>query len=173
VGPHPLEGGDVVRLPGLTLLGHGLRSSVHAREALEDALDEEVLPLRLVDPWLYHLDTALTALADGTLLLCREAFSDESLKRLLRHPKVGEVHFVPHSEAKGFALNLVQVGRRIVTGTRAPVTEAILRRKALDVEVVPLDEFQLAGGSAACLVAPLHLERVVVRDLSAGWSTSA
>lgn len=81
--PHPLEGGDLIRLAdGTTFLGHGFRSANLAAKSLEAVLSAEVVPLELIDPWLYHLDTALAALSDGTVLCCREAFTETSLALL-------------------------------------------------------------------------------------------
>src|SRR6266853_4017039 len=43
-------------------MGYGRRSDVHARDAVEATFGVEVIPLGLVDPRFYHLDTALSAL---------------------------------------------------------------------------------------------------------------
>lgn len=174
VGP-ALEGGDVARFPdGSALLGYGFRSERRSRDVLRAFLDAPVLALELVDPWLYHLDTALTVLADGTVLCCREAFSDMSLTLLARHPAVKELLFIPRNEALGFALNIVQVGQTVITGSAAPMTTRLLEARGLRVRPVQLSEFQLAGGSAACLVSRLYLDRrVAMSDTSAMRSTSA
>jgi N-dimethylarginine dimethylaminohydrolase len=55
-----------------------------------------------------------------------------------------------------FALNFVEIGDTIVTGTDAPEVTAALSARGKRVIVTPLDEFQRAGGSAACLLAPVH-----------------
>ena len=156
--PLPLEGGDVVRVKnGPVLLGYGQRSRRAAAPVLESFLDREVLPLELVDPWLYHLDTALAALDDGTILCCREAFTNQGLQRLMQHPAVKEIHFIPRVEACRFALNLVQLGRTIVTGTpKVPVLNRLLQARGFRVRSVDLSQFHLAGGSAACLVSEVH-----------------
>lgn len=158
-----LEGGDVVQVPGgPVLLGHGFRSSRAARGLLEGFFGRAVVPIELVDPWLYHLDTALTALNDGTLLCCAEAFSPASLRMLLRHPDIREVIFIPREEALQFGLNIVQLGKNVITGAAgARVTESLLTRRGLRVVKVDLSEFQLAGGSAACLVSSVYSERRV------------
>lgn len=156
--PLPLEGGDAVRLPrGPVLLGYGQRSHRGVAAVLESFLGREVLPLELVDPWLYHLDTALAALDDGTLLCCREAFTAQGLGDLMRHPAVKQLHFVPYVEARRFAMNLVQLGGTILTGTRrSPVLNRLLEGRGYRVKAVDLSEFHLAGGSAACLVSEVH-----------------
>lgn len=173
--PVPLEGGDVVRLGhGPVLLGHGFRSRRSAAPLLEGFLEREVLPIELVDPWLYHLDTALTALEDGTVICCPDAFSAASLRDLERHPAVQALRFVPREEACRFALNVVQVGGTVLTGARGtPNTTRLLESRGLCVREVDLSQFHLAGGSAACMVGRLYREaRVATSATTAIRSTS-
>lgn len=160
VGPPAahLEGGDVVVLPGGrgALLGVGARSEPGAARALEAFLDAPVTPLALRDPLLYHLDLALAVLSDGTALACEEALAPGALEALARVDGVGRVVPVARADALRFALNLVEVGGTVVMGGEAPRVAAVLRALGRRVVHVPLDEFHLAGGSAACLVARVH-----------------
>ena len=153
-----LEGGDVVVLPGAggAFLGHGLRSSRAAAKELGDFLQREVTPLELVDPHLYHLDVALSVLSDGTALMCRDAFTPESLRQLQAHPAIARVVDVPREEALRFGLNLVELDGAVVMGSRAATVEQAVAARGLRLVHTPLEEFQLAGGSAACLVARVH-----------------
>jgi N-dimethylarginine dimethylaminohydrolase len=161
----PLEGGDVVMLPGArgALLGHGFRSSRAAARGLEAFLDAEVTPLELVDPHLYHLDVALSVLSDGTALVCEEAFTAAGLRSLRAHPAISSVVPVPRDEALRFGLNLVEVDGIAVLGSRAPTVEQALVARGSRIVHTPLQEFQLAGGSAACLVARLHSQDAAAR----------
>src|SRR5690606_24379338 len=159
----------------LILFGHGFRSHRANASRLEAFLQREVLVLELIDPWLYHLDTALTALEDGTVICCREALSAASLKALERHPAVKDLLFVPHEEASRFALNVVQIGRTIISGTvEAPQMTRLLERCGQRVVSLDLSQFHRAGGSAACLVGRVHQERrVTTSATTAIRSTSA
>ncbi len=154
----PIEGGDIVMLPngGGALLGYGFRSSRGAAAGLASFLGADVLPLKLRDPALYHLDTALFALNDGTLLVCPEAFTNEGLRALEAHPAVRDIAYVPREEALRFGVNLVQIGATLLVGGPAPTVAYAARARGLRLEITPLDEFQLAGGSAACLVSHVH-----------------
>lgn len=154
--PHHVEGGDIVRMPGGWLVGHGFRTDPRAASTLREITGEPVLPLELIDAHLYHLDTALAALDDGTVLCCLEALSDASRAALLRCPFVRAVVGVPRVDALRFGLNMVQVGKRVVLGGRAPSVERCLERRGLAPVVVSLSQFHRAGGSAACLVARVH-----------------
>ena len=156
-----LEGGDVVMLPGArrAFLGHGFRSSRAAVEALGGFLGGDVTPLELQDPHLYHLDVALSVLVDGTALVCEEALGAASLRQLRAHPDIARVIPIPRAEALRFGLNLVELDGVVVMGSRAPVVEQALAARGLRVVHTSLSEFQLAGGSAACLVGRVHGSR--------------
>ncbi|MFT3693801.1 MAG: arginine deiminase family protein [Kofleriaceae bacterium] len=149
-----LEGGDVCVLAHrkLALLGHGVRSSRDSARVLSQFLRCDVMPLELVDESMFHLDVALTVLGDDTLVYCPEAFTAGGRAALssLRFRKVIEV---TRAEASRFSLNVVEVDGVIVTGTPSPEIWRELGRRVI---VAPLDQFQLAGGSAACLVARVN-----------------
>lgn len=151
----PLEGGDIVVLPGArgAFLGHGFRSSAGAARDLEHFLGREVTRIELRDARLYHLDMALSVLDDGTALVCEEALSEASRRAVEHHPAVRDVVRVPLDEALRFGVNLVQVGRDIVWGADAPATTKALQARGYRVRRVALDQFHRAGGSAACLVS--------------------
>lgn len=154
------EGGDAVVLPdaGGAFLGHGFRTAREAARELERFLDLSVMPLELRDPRLYHLDMALAVLDDGTALVCEEAFTSVALRGIERHPEVSDVVRVPLDEALCFGANLIQIGRTIVWAADAPRTSEALSRRGYHVVRTRLDQFHLAGGSAACLVSRVHAQ---------------
>lgn len=156
-----LEGGDVVLSPlgNHAFLGYGFRSSRQAEGEVARFLGVEVTSLRLVDPYFYHLDTAFNLIvADGRqiALIYPEAFSFESRQKLNFHPLIDEVISVPRDEALNLALNWVEINGTIVFGGGAPVTKTILESFGKIVVTRELDQFKMAGGSAACLVAQVH-----------------
>jgi N-dimethylarginine dimethylaminohydrolase len=152
------EGGDLVMLPsgeGM-FLGHGWRSAREASRWLERRAGVPVWPLELCDPHLYHLDMALAVLPDGTTLVCPTALTAESLRLLEQLRGRHRVIRVSRDIALGFGLNLVPVGNTIVFGAYHPSLQTLVRTLGYRSLVVPLGEFHLAGGSAACLVASIH-----------------
>ena len=154
--PTELEGGDVIVVEGrCAVLGYGFRSSRDSATQLGEFLGLPVVSLELTDPGLYHLDTALTILADGTALVCDDAFTPAS-RRALRLLGLGDVLSVSHAEAMRFALNMVEVDDAILTGTDSPEVTHLLEARGRRVVYTPLDEFHRAGGSAACLLARIH-----------------
>jgi N-dimethylarginine dimethylaminohydrolase len=115
-----------------------------------------VTPLELRDPTLYHLDMAMAVLA-GVTFVCEEALTPASMRDLVAAVGADHVVRVPRGEALAFALNYVRVGKHIVLSRGAPSFEHRLQTFGYTTHAVPLSEFHLAGGSAACLVARVHV----------------
>nr|MBA3501665.1 amidinotransferase [Deltaproteobacteria bacterium] len=154
--PAPFEGGDVIVVEGCcVLLGHGFRSSRDAGPVLSELFGLPVVPLELAESSLYHLDTALAVLADGTALVCSDAFTP-SAWRALRALPLREIIEVSRDEATRFALNVVEIDDAIVTGADSDELRHALEARGRRVIYTPLDEFQRSGGSAACLLAPVY-----------------
>lgn len=152
------EGGDVVMLPtgeGL-FVGHGFRSHYGAAAWLERHTGIPVWPLQLSDPRLYHLDMVLAVLPDGTALVCPWGLTARSVRVLEQVRGIRRVIQVSRTSALRFALNLVAVDDTIVLGSHDQEIEAIVKALGYRCVVVPLRQFHLAGGSAACLVATVH-----------------
>jgi N-dimethylarginine dimethylaminohydrolase len=168
------EGGDLVVLPGrCAMLGYGFRSTREAARDLERYLEIPVVPLELVDPALYHLDTALALFGDGTAFVCDDAFTTAS-RRALRALRLGEVRSIHRDAALRFALNVVEIGDAVVTGTQDAAVNRVFEACGKRVVYTPLDEFQRAGGSAACLLAPVYdAQTVATAATTAIRSTAA
>jgi N-dimethylarginine dimethylaminohydrolase len=152
------EGGDVVMLPsgeGL-FLGHGFRSERAAAAWLERHAGIPVWPLELSDPHLYHLDMALAILPDHTALVCPWALTTPSLRTLEQVHGADRLIPVSRELALEFGLNLVAVGDTILVGTNDRRIGALVTSLGYRTVAVPLGQFHLAGGSAACLVATVH-----------------
>lgn len=173
-----LEGGDVVVRPGGgAFLGWGFRSSALAAGTLERFLDAPVVALRLSDPHLYHLDMALTVLADGTTLVCEEALEPASF-RVLARVTTGDLVRISARTARAFGINAVEVRSTVIVGAEHAEVRRVLEARGRRMVVAPLDEFHHAGGSASCLVARLHdpeaqTARMVARNATTAMRSTA
>jgi N-dimethylarginine dimethylaminohydrolase len=156
------EGGDVVMFPSGAgmCLGHGMRTDRAAAAWLERHAAIPVNPLELTTPELYHLDMALSILPDGTALVCPWAITPAALRTLERIPAIRRVIAIRREHALEFGLNLVTVGDTVVIGTSDSPIAPLVASLGYRAVTVPLDEFHLAGGSAACLVSTLHPDPV-------------
>jgi N-dimethylarginine dimethylaminohydrolase len=156
------EGAGDALFCGETLFaGYRTRSDASAHQWVGEKFGIRVLPLELVNPRFYHLDTCFCPLVPGVALYYPNAFDEYGRKVLQTHvPKLLEVN---EAEAFRFGCNAVVVGKTVVHNSRCPEMAASLVGAGYRSIEVELDEFLKAGGSAKCLTLRLDGEE------AAGW----
>ena len=154
--PFEGEGDALFEADGSRLwVGHGPRTDENSLRQLTDLWTIEVVPLRLVDPRFYHLDTCFCPLSHGEVLYYPAAFDFESRKRIEdRYPEAKRVS-VSDLDALSFACNAVNVGRTILLNRISRDLLADLQSRDYQVIEIELTEFLKAGGAAKCLVLRL------------------
>jgi N-dimethylarginine dimethylaminohydrolase len=105
----------------------------------------DVVPLQLVDPYCYHLDTCLCPLNDESALIFPRAYSAEALASL--HKLWIRVHLLTAAEAHPFMGNGIAVNGSYIAPCVTPPVEDILRLEGLTPVIVDTSEFEKAGGS--------------------------
>lgn len=148
--------GDALFCGDTLFAGYRLRSDARGHQQIGAMLGCRVIPLELVDPYYYHLDTCFCPLAPGQAIYFPGAF-DEYGRRALGE-LVDELIEVNESEARRFACNAVVVGRHVVTNVDCPRLHQDLRQRGFASVATPLDEFVKSGGSAKCLTLRLDGE---------------
>jgi N-dimethylarginine dimethylaminohydrolase len=157
------EGAGDALFCGPTLFaGYRIRSDVRGHQYLGKALGKLVLPLELVDPRFYHLDTCFCPLAPGTAVYFPPAFDAYGRRVLETHiPRLLAVH---EDEAVRFGCNAVVVGKTVVVNTGCERLAEGLKAWGFTPVATELDEFLKAGGSAKCLTLRLDGEEAAVWD---------
>jgi N-dimethylarginine dimethylaminohydrolase len=153
-----LEGaGDCVwdQTRNLFWMGYGQRSDVGAAHAVEHAFGAEVVPLELVDPRFYHLDTALCALSRGEVMYAPTAFAKKA--RAAIRARVGPAQRVEigMADACRLAANAVCLDDAIVLSSCSSYLRADLEERGYRVIATALPSFLFGGGSAFCLTLRL------------------
>jgi arginine dihydrolase len=150
--------GDFVYLPavhsGVILAGYGFRTEPAAHCEAQEVLGHPVVSLRLVDPRFYHLDVALAALDDTSIVYYPGAFSEASqrvLRQLFPDAMVAE-----EADALAFGLNLVSDGRNVVLNAEATALGEKLAAAGYQPVHVELGELKKGGGSVKCCIAELR-----------------
>jgi N-dimethylarginine dimethylaminohydrolase len=157
------EGAGDALFCGPTLFaGYRIRSDVRGHQWLGKVLNKQVLPLELINPRFYHLDTCFCPLAPGEAIYYPAAFDAYGRKVLERH--IGRLLAVEEPEAIRFGCNAVVVGKTVITNTGCERLAAGLRAWGYQPVAVELDEFLKAGGSAKCLTLRLDGEEAAVWD---------
>lgn len=160
---HFFEGAGDALFCGSTLFaGYRFRSDALAHQELGRMINRRVLPLELVNPRFYHLDTCFCPLAPDEAIYFSDAFDDYGKRVLTEH--VPKLHPIPEADAYRFGCNAVVVGRSVVINDGCPGLQSLLRSAGYTPISVALDEFLKAGGSAKCLTLRLDGEEAAVWD---------
>ncbi len=148
--------GDALFCGDTLFAGYRMRSDALAHQLIGEMLGVRVLPLELIDPYYYHLDTCFCPLTPDAALIYPPAF-DTYGRRVLRE-SISQLIEVSPEEARRFACNAVVVGQTVLTNVGCPKLHASLRESGFEPRETPLDEFMKAGGSAKCLTLRLDGE---------------
>ncbi len=161
-----MEGeGDLLVAGDLLLAGTGFRTTpaAHAEVAERLGLAEQgitLVPLELVDPRYYHLDTALAMLDDGSISGSRtvayypEAFSpaaQETLRELFPDAVVASAE-----DAAVLGLNIVSDGLHVFLSDRATRLADDLKDRGFVPVGIDLSELLKGGGSVKCCTLELR-----------------
>jgi N-dimethylarginine dimethylaminohydrolase len=154
--------GDALFCGPILFAGYRIRSDVQGHQLLAKILGKMVLPLELINPRFYHLDTCFCSLAPGEALYYPAAFDVYGRKVLEGH--IPRLHPVGDAEAQRFGCNAVVVGKTVILNTGCDRLAADLRAWGYEPMQIELDEFLKAGGSAKCLTLRLDGEDAAVWD---------
>jgi N-dimethylarginine dimethylaminohydrolase len=153
--------GDALFCGDTLFAGYRMRSDASGHQAVGRTLGVRVIPVELVDPRYYHLDTCFCPLAPGLAVWYPAAFDRYGQRAIREH--VPELIEVEQCEAERFACNAVVIGKRVITNIGSDQMHAALKSRGFEPLATPLDEFVKAGGSAKCLTLRLDGEE------AAGW----
>lgn len=163
--PHYFEGaGDALFCGDTLFCGYRMRSDASAHQQVGEMLGCRVIPLELVDPYYYHLDTCFCPLRPDAAIYYPGAFDTYGRKAL--RDWVPTLIEAPEEEARSFACNAVVIGDVVVTNVGCPRLHARLAAAGYSPQSTDLSEFVKAGGSAKCLTLRLDGEE------AAGWKSA-
>ncbi len=154
----PFEGaGDALLDRGADIIwcGYGFRSDSTAAALLEKNYARKTIPLRLIDPRFYHLDTCLCPLAGGYLMYFPSAFDEVSQQSITTHIASNKRIAVGEDDAKLFACNAVDVNGHVYMNGASAALQDTLKQAGFTPVITPLSEYMKAGGAAKCLTLKL------------------
>lgn len=148
-------GGEGLWFRKKLFIGVGFRAKIRGGLGIGGVWkDTETIPLELINPYFYHLDTALFVLNKETVFYYPEAFSKKSQVAL--REIVPNLIPIEKKEAFNFAANNLVTDHVVVgqEGNRRARREIEgLGYRAIEVNV---SEFMKAGGGIHCLTAVLE-----------------
>jgi N-dimethylarginine dimethylaminohydrolase len=153
-GEYPFEGtGDGLWQFPLPILwgGHGFRTHPSVYEDLEHRFGWNIVPLELIKPEFYHLDTCMAILSADCVAICQQAFTPKGID--LIHAGFSEVISVSYAEASHhFACNSHSPdGKHVLLQSGSGDFVQTLNHLGFTPVEVDVGEFQKSGGSVFCL----------------------
>jgi N-dimethylarginine dimethylaminohydrolase len=146
--------GDLLPVGGMILAGMGFRTDPRAHAEIAEIFARPVVSLQLVDPRLYHLDTALSVLDDTTIAYYPPAFTEGSRAQLEK--LFPDAIVVDSADAYVFGLNAVSDGRHVVHPAAAAGFAEQLVRAGFDPVGVEMSELLKGGGSVKCCTLEVY-----------------
>lgn len=147
--------GDLLGNGNVWFGGYRQRTDIRAYHIAGSVVGCEILPVELVDPRFYHLDTCFCPLPGGELLWFPSAFDRYGQAAIMDRIPESRRIAVPEEEAVRFACNAVCVGKHVVLPEGCPVSMERLESFGYTTHAVGLSEFLKAGGAAKCLTLAL------------------
>ncbi len=148
--------GDVIPHPGKRLLygGYGHRTTAEAYDELATMLQTPVVALELINSKFYHLDTCFVPLSKDSVMLCKEAFTEEGLAMVRQ--LFTKVYYIPEYEAeKYFSLNShafdAHGTKTAILQKGSVITVDVLKQEGYNVVEIETGEFMKSGGSVFCM----------------------
>lgn len=148
--------GDALPFGGAVVAGYRWRSDLASYPHLARLTGAAIRPVELVDPRLYHLDLTFCPLDERRAIVAPSAWGPGGTR--LAEELVPEPLVLTHDEALAFCANSVVVGTTVVMPSCPPAVGRRLETWGFDVVVVPVGEFQKAGGGCRCLTLALDVE---------------
>jgi N-dimethylarginine dimethylaminohydrolase len=143
--------GDAEFIDDLLIGGHGFRSDLLALEITAGVLQAvDLVPLRLVDPRFYHLDTCFRYVGgpDRIAFYYPGAFKTSDIPAL---EKQCTLIPIDESDAVQFVCNSIVIGNNVIMPKNNSSVSAKIIDVGFNVTQVAAGEFMKAGGSLRCL----------------------
>jgi N-dimethylarginine dimethylaminohydrolase len=156
--------------------GYGMRTSRNALTWAAERFEMNVIPFRITDPYLYHLDCCVFRLTDEAVLLCTSVADRACLREIEQHCEIIDVSL---DEARsGITNNLLLAGEVLCDsnicelGSENPKyaiekaklnrLEEICSRLGRRLTVFCMSEFYKSGALLSCLV--MHIKDTAMLD---------
>lgn len=131
-------------------MGYGKRSMIEAVPYLQKYIEQEIVPIELIDPYYYHLDTCFSILQPGVALINPTSFTAKGLNEIRsRFERVIEASPEDHHV---LGCNLVTKNNHLITAKG--ITPTLLKEfveLGYTVHQVDTMEYRKGGGSVKCM----------------------
>lgn len=143
------EGGDFRFFDKKLFLGTNFRTDKKSIPLIKSIYNVPIIPLELINPYFYHLDTCLFILNPENIFYVKKAFSLKSRKVLMQY--FPNLHEVNQQDAYNFAANSVVIGKNIVSNIGLDNFKNQIQALGYSFWETDMSEFIKSGGSVHCL----------------------
>jgi N-dimethylarginine dimethylaminohydrolase len=174
MSPHKWEGeADLKYLhDNVYIGGYGIRSEFETYQWMAEEFDMNIIPVNMVEDYLYHLDCSIFPLSKDKTLICTELFSDQEIKAL---EGVTEIIDIDIDDAFGGITNSVRLGNMVLCASNISelkagnelydlekrklyTLEKICANEGMEPVIFNLSEYMKSGALLSCMV--MHLNYV-------------
>lgn len=131
--------------------GFGFRTQENTYGIISNYTNFNVVKLKLINPVLYHLDTCLSILNSKTAVVCKSAFTNEGLEKIIS--SFEKVIYADEDEnLKYFICNChCPDGKNVIVQKGSSLFKEEIKKSGFNIIEVETGEFMKSGGSVFCM----------------------
>jgi N-dimethylarginine dimethylaminohydrolase len=152
--------------------GYGQRTEKKTHEWINENYKSNILPVKMVDPYLYHLDCSIFPVNRTKTMICTELFDKDELKAL---SKITEIIDIDIDAAYSGICNSVKLGNTILCASniselskksedyeyerhKIDILEKICANEGMEPVLFNLSEYMKSGAMLSCMVMHLNYD---------------
>ena len=174
ISPYKWEGeADIKYLKDNVYIGgYGIRSDIQTYHWMEENFDMEIIKVKMVDEYMYHLDCSIFPLNTRSTMVCTELYDKTELAQISRYTDIIDIDI--DDSMYGMA-NSVRLGNMILCASnisemkkgdefyegekhKIASLEKICSNEGMEPIIFNLSEYMKSGAMLSCMV--MHLNRV-------------
>ena len=145
-------------------IGYNQRTNLKGANDFKNKLignynDIEVITLKLIDPFFYHLDTCMRVFGEDYVIYYPGAFDEKSRTKILAGFKKSNIITATRKEALEFCCNSIDIPHSdrncngiLIANKLSDRLKNVLESKKVMYAECPMTEFMLGGGSVKCCI---------------------
>jgi len=146
------EGGDFLFWQNYLLCGYGFRTDLAAHKIIAQIFEKTPISLKLINPYLYHLDTALFPVGNK-LFFYPQAFDPSSIEKI---KNLGQTQAINRADALALGLNSLSFGKKIIANSLSNGCLNCLTSEGFKIKKLDISEFLKSGGGIHCLACQIN-----------------
>ncbi len=174
ISPYKWEGeADIKYLSdNIYIGGYGIRSDIETYKWMEENYDMNIIKVKMVDEYMYHLDCSIFPLNPNSTMVCTELYDKAELEQINKYTDIVDIDV--EDSMYGMA-NSVRLGNMILCASniselkksdefyegekhKIESLERICSQQGMEPVIFNLSEYMKSGAMLSCMV--MHLNRV-------------